>query len=249
MARKTQKPLKAKITEDHPFHEVITEAYRIFDYPKPGATGVCTDCCMEPEIERDFFTPEIAELPLHYLNDWFFAACEPELPKSIWAYLLPRVLEVLAVGGDAPATVGIEVSLNRYQTGRRENWSKAEWAVLDRFQRLYLRRTVAGTEPFLDDILCMFGIAGWPLDDLFAQVLEAPDEILIPRLWDDWCIGRPQIWLTEFWEGGGNSAAYDFYTSDAIYDRAVAFGLDESAPAALARKARDVASVIESARA
>ena len=248
MARKHKKSVKGKLPPDHPFHAVIADAYLVFDYPKPTRTGVCEGCCMEPEIERDFFRPDIADLPFHYLRDWFFAACDPNLPKGIWAYLLPRVLEVLAAEGDDPASVGIEVSLNRFPTGKRENWSDAEWSVLDRFQRLYLARTMTAKTPFLDDILCMFGIAGWPLDDLFAQVLDTPDHILIPRLWNDWCIGRPEIWITAFWEGGGNSAAYEFYTSDAIYDRAVALGLAEDAPPDLARQALAVASVIEAGR-
>ena len=203
---------------------------------------------MEPEIERDFFRPDIAEMPFHYLRDWFFAACDPELPKNIWAYLLPRILEVLADGRDHPSSVGVEVSLNRYQTGDRAHWSDAEWDVLDRFQRLYLSRSMTETDPFLDDVLCMFGSAGWPLEDLFDQVLAVPDDVLIPRLWNDWCVGRPTIWLTAFWEDEGNSAAYAFYTSDAIYKRAMTLALESNGDPELAAKAWDVVMVIDADR-
>ena len=73
-----------------------------------------------------------------------------------------------------------------------------------------------------------------------------PDGRLIPRLWDDWCRhGRPQIWITAFWEGGGNSDAFAFYTSRAIHERAEALALSDTAPPELARMASDVASVIE----
>jgi hypothetical protein len=204
---------------------------------------------MDPAIEADFFTPGIRDLPLHYLQDWFFAAwTEWPVPKPIWAYLLPRVLEVLASGQD-PANVGLEVSLNRFPTGDPTQWSAGEWSVLDRFQRTWLARVFETSENPVDDALCMFGIAGWDLDTLFAQVLDHSDAALVQRFWKDWCRGRPSIWLTAFWEGGGNERAFAFYTSDALYQRISAFALDPRTCPDLAEKAMRVAQVIEDARA
>lgn len=86
MPRKTLKPLKAKLADDHPFFGIIEDAYQVFAYPKPTKLEVCEGCCMEPEIEADFFTPDIRELPLHYVQDWFFAAYDPpSVSKAIWA--------------------------------------------------------------------------------------------------------------------------------------------------------------------
>ena len=65
MARKTQKPLLAKIRPDHAMFGIIEDAYRVFAGPKPVALEVCEGCCMEAEIEADFFRADIEDLPLH----------------------------------------------------------------------------------------------------------------------------------------------------------------------------------------
>ncbi len=90
-----------KIGPDHPFFELIEEAYRVFESPKPTETGVCVKCCMDGKIEADFFTPPIRDMPLHYIQDWYHGAYDPEgVPKAVWEYLLPRILELLAGGED-----------------------------------------------------------------------------------------------------------------------------------------------------
>ncbi len=243
--RKQTKPPGAKLAPDHPFHAVIAEAYRVFDFPTPSETGVCVGCCMYPEIEADFFNPPIAELPLHYLRDWFFAACSQPLARGIWGYLLPRVLEVLAAG-EEPSSNGIEVSLNRFPTGDRAQWNEAQWDVLDRFRWRFLARAIAEDREFLDDTLCMFGNAGWPMKDLYAQVAAEPDAVLAGRFWNDWCRGcKPSIWITAFWDEGRNAEAFAFYTSRALHDRMARLALDAATPRDLAEKALDVAAVIE----
>lgn len=244
--RKQQKPVKARIARDHPFFDIIEDAYRVFGYAKPTSIGVCENCCMYAEIEADFFTPSIRDLPLHYLQDWYFAAYDPSgVPKRTWGYLLPRVLEVLAADEEL-ALVALEVSLNRFQTGNRDNWSAAEWEVLDRFQRDYLQREMRRETELLDDTLCMFGLAGWPLGDLLDQVAAFPDDVLARRLWHDWCLGRPAIEITAFWDKGGNTEAFNFYTSRVLYDRMEALALSPATDPALAEKALSVASVIQS---
>lgn len=245
MTRKQQKPLKAKVTPDNPFFDIIQDAYRVFRYDTPTDTEVCKGCCMDAEIEEDFFAPAIEEMPLHYLQDWYFAACEPPISKALWGYLLPRVLEVLAVGEDDPASVGLEVSLNRFPTGHRDQWSAAEWDVLDRFQRLFLSEWIVGRKTYLDDMICMFGLAGWPVADLMAQVAAHSDEALCLQFHSDWCIGRPAIWITAFWEGGGNTEAFKFYTSRGLYDRMERLALAPTTDPAVAEMALSVASAIQ----
>lgn len=200
---------------------------------------------MYREIEADFFNPPIRELPLHYLRDWFFAAYEPSgIAKGTWAYLLPRILEVLACDEEVSST-GNEVSLNRFDTGNPDNWSAAQWNVLDRFQRAYLLRSAEGGEEYLDDTLCMFGIAGWSLDALFEQVAAMPDEVLVKRFWNDWCVGKPSIWIDAFWEDSGNTKAFNFYTSKPLYERFAHLALSGGEDRELAKMASDVAGVIE----
>ncbi|MEL7258667.1 MAG: hypothetical protein AAFN80_12615 [Pseudomonadota bacterium] len=246
MSRKIEKPLKAKLAPDHPLYEVIEEAYRVFNYPTPTEIGVCQGCCMCRKIEKDFFNPPIRELPLHYLQDWYFAASDIPLSKRIWGYLLPRILEVLANGEDL-SMVALEVSVNRFPTGDKTQWTGAEWAVIDNFQRKYLDHFIAESQTgdYLDDVLCMFAEAGWPLDDLLDQVWAAPDDVLTHRLYLDWCNSGAAIWVTTFWEGGRNTDVFDFYTSRRLYKRMERLALRDNTPSDLAEKALAVASVIQ----
>lgn len=245
-------PLLGKVAPDHPFFELIEEAYRVFAYPKPKSLEVCENCCMDAAVEADFLNPPIRELPLAYVRDWYFAAYQPPgIAKATWAYLLPRILEVLAADQEV-SSVGIEVSLNRFQTGNPENWSTREWNLIDRFQRAFLRRSIEPTENYLDDVICMFGLAGWNVDDLMEQVSSASDEELARRFWNDWCRnvvpGREDVWITAFWEGEVQSTVYNFYTSRELLDRMQALALADTTEPDLAAKAFAVASVIENSR-
>ena len=248
MASPSLPPSEAKLGVDHPFFDVIEEAYRVFSYPKPRSTEVC-DCCMDAGIEAAFFDPPIRELPLEYVRDWYFAAYDPEagVAKATWAYLLPRLLEILAAGEDL-ASVGLEVSLSRFDTGNPKNWSIREWAVLDRFQRMFLLHRMENTREYLDDVICMFKLGGWALDDLMEQVEAAPIDKLAARLWNDWCAGavsgRESIWVTAFWYSADRARMLDFYASDRLYGKMAALALDDSTGPEVAAKALAVASVM-----
>lgn len=248
MTRQPVAPLEAKLVPGHPFFDLIDEAYRVFAYRKPTNPEVCA-CCMDAGIRANFFNLPVRELPLGYVRDWYFAAYEPTgVAKATWGYLLPRLLEILASGEDVSA-MGLEVSLNRFDTGNPDNWSKAEWSILDRFQRRYLRQHAEQENDFLDDAICMFRLAGWPLTDLLDQVASFPDDILARRLWHDWIPrgprGYPSVWITTFWQHDDGTAAFDFYTSRAMYGRMEALALADDVDAALAAKAAAVAELIE----
>jgi len=248
MVRRSLHAVPGKVAEGHPFFDIIEEAYAVFDYPKPTSTEVC-HCCMYAEIEADFFNPPIRQLPLAYVRDWYSAAYDPEkgVAKATWGYLLPRLLEILASGEDV-SDVAFEISLRRFDTGNPENWSKAEWAVLDRFQRMLLHHRIEDSTEYLDDVICMFRLAGWPLDDLTAQVETASGEALALRLWNDWCSwplpGRESIWVTAFWNSPDNSKILAFYTSDRLYEKIEALALDDNTDPELASKASAVASIM-----
>ncbi|MEM1078700.1 MAG: hypothetical protein AAGI09_09260 [Pseudomonadota bacterium] len=135
MAQVTVDEVGAKLGSEHPLYDVVAEAYRVFTYPTPQSVEVCQSCCMDPAIEAGFLEIAIEDLPLRHLSDWFSAAYDPRgVSKSIWGYLLPRILEALAYGEEV-SFVGLEVSLSRFQTGRKENWNEAEWRVLDAFRK------------------------------------------------------------------------------------------------------------------
>ncbi len=193
--------------------------------------------------------PPVEQLPLHYVQDWYFAAYDPKgIAKETWGYLLPRILEILAVDEDV-SYVAKEVSLNRFDTGNPEKWSDDEWKVLNQFQRVFLQREIERQRDCLDDTICMFGLAGWPLQDLLDQVASNPDDKLAQRFWNDWCKnrvpGRESVWITAFWEDSGRKTVFDFYTSQKMRDRMEALVLADNTEAALAEKASAVVSVIE----
>ena len=250
MVRKQQKKLKAKIPTDHPFFDIIAEAYRVFARYKPRSIEVCEGCCMDADIEADFFNPQIDDLPLHYIQDWYFAAYDPKgVAKSTWGYLLPRILEILALGEDV-SNVALEISLNRFETGNRDNWTSDEWQVLDKFQRHFLKREIESrTKNYLDDTICMFRLAGWPLDGLLEQVTSNSDVILAQRLWSDWCNGvvpgRESVWITAFWDNPDETKVFDFYTSKALYTRMESLGFADDTEPEISTKALAVAGVIE----
>jgi len=79
---------------------------------------------MYPKIRKDFFNHGQADIPLNYINDWFFAAADIPLNKDKWRFVLPRILEVLASGEEPSSSIGIEVSLSRFATGDKKNWSE-----------------------------------------------------------------------------------------------------------------------------
>ena len=87
---------------------------------------------------------------------------------------------------------------------------------------------------FLDDTLCMFGLAGWPLEDLLDQVAAFPDDVLARRFWNDWCMGHPSIWITAFWEGSGSTQAFNFYTSRTLFRRMEALAFAQTTDPELA---------------
>jgi hypothetical protein len=242
----------AKMSPGHPFFDHIEDAYRAFDGYKPSDVDVCTDCCMSKAIEADFFRPKIEDLPLNYLREWFGAACPTGgVRQDIWSYLLPRTLEVLAMG-EEPSYVGIEVSLSRFDTGNPSHWSDRQWSVLDRFQRRFLQSssplTGAWCHNTLDDIICMFTLGGWQLDDLLSQVMSMTDEQLVERLYQDWCgtFGDyGTIDVTEFWEKPDKTRAQEFYISDQLRQRLETVALSDSVDAEIAAKASAVVGVID----
>ena len=206
----------AKLPLDHEFFDLIANAYKVFACDKPEGLGVC-NCCMDQKIQKHFLEPDIEDLPLHWLQDWYWGAVDGKLPQPVWRYLLPRILEVLAAE-KMLSSIALEVSLSRFPTGVAENWAAEEWSVLNRFQCKYLCRALeVSMEDRFDDILCMFGLAGWPLDDLFGQVMELPSEALVARLSADWTWGgSPALELSAFWEDDQMPKVRAFYHSDSL---------------------------------
>ena len=114
---------------------------------------------------------------------------------------------------------------------------------------VYLALQIEHGTNALDDVLCMFRLGGWPMEDLLEQVAAFPDDVLAHRFWRDWCEhhvpGREAVWITPFWEAPDNTAAYDFYTSPEIHARMEALALADATDPELAAQASAVVGVIE----
>lgn len=237
----------AKLRPDHPFFPIVQDAYKQFSSAKPTRLEVC-ECCIDADVERDFFNPPIDQLPLAYIRNWYFADHGPGISKPLWAYVLPRILEILAIGQQV-SEISPEISLARFPMGQRHHWSTAQWDVLDRFQRAFLQRTVEHGRGPVDETLCMFALAGWPVEELIEQLDAMPDALLAEALWRDWCKGsapgREAVWVTSFWKGDDASTVYRFYMSDRLRERMTALAMAEDMPSDTAEKALAVAAVIE----
>ena len=236
----------AKLSPYHEFFDLVSEAYRVFAGGKPEGSGVC-ECCTDRSIQERFFQPDVAELPLAWLQDWFCGAVVGgELPRQVWRYLLPRILEVLAAG-EMLSSIALEASLSRFPTGVAENWTVEEWSVLDRFQRKFLCRGLEiSAEDRFDDVLCLFGRAGWSLDGLFAQVLELPTEALVLRLWADWNWGgKPEIDLSYCWEEDQMPRVRAFYLSDNLRRKVGQVIGDPRTPAVVRDRAKAIIALLE----
>lgn len=228
--------------------DVVEEAYRVFKYPVPEKHGVCENCCMNPKIEKDFLKVPIREMPINYLESWFDGAVDPDigLDPQIGGYLLPRVLEAIAAG-DEPARVGIEVTLRSFPIGDPTQWTGAQRHVLARFHTLFLNRQKTSKTDALDDIICMFDLAGLAPETTIAAVEAWSNADLTNKLWYDWCAhGYPEIWSSAFWDGGSDKLIYDWYRSERLYDRLTEYGLADDTSPEMVQKASDLTALIRS---
>lgn len=241
-----------QVPRNHTFPGLVEEAYKVFSTHKPDDVEVCIDHCMPSRIAEDFFNHEARDLPLHYVHEWYSAAAATEgVSKHLWTYMLPRILELL-VSNQEPSVLGIEVALQRFPVGQANQWSDDQWRVLDKFQRLYLERTISSDldtqGAYLDDVMCMFRRGGWNLDDLCSQLMAIPTEQLTNRLWRDWCEGFGEygkIWITAFWEPEDAKRVQEFYTSDLLLERIFDLFQNEDTSTETALRAANIIDVIE----
>ena len=243
----------AKILAGHPLFDLVEDAYRVFETYKPGEVDVCTcGCCMSEATAADFFRPDIENLPLAYLEEWFSAAyATAGVTKQVWTYLLPRILEVLSAG-QSPSPLGIELALDRFDTGNSAHWSNAQWEVLDAFQRRYLASGLSGSwGGTFEDVLCMFNSGGWELTRLLAEAEQLPDPYLAQVMWRTWCYedwAPMKIELSPFWEKPDRAQVFEFFTSDALWGRMVALALNDEIDPGIATKASALVDAIEASR-
>jgi hypothetical protein len=203
----------------------IDQAWRVFDIPAPATTGVCENCCMDPEIEANILKVPARELPLDYVRDWYNGGYDDTIQHDHVAWFLPQVLEFLASGQEV-ALVGSETVFTRLpEAGYPQRWAKDEVACLQHFAETFLAAQLSGQikelEEGLDGCLCMFGEGGFDLAPLLAMLDAMEDASLIDLLHRNWVkpYGR-DIAGSPFWtDGPARNMVWDWYTSDAMLDR------------------------------
>ncbi|MEM1078699.1 MAG: hypothetical protein AAGI09_09255 [Pseudomonadota bacterium] len=101
----------------------------------------------------------------------------------------------------------------------------------------------------VDDMVCMFVLAGWSVDETLEQIASLPTDVLVERFWNDWCRGSEpgsgEVWITAFWEPPQIGRLHAFYTSKSFSQRFEQLVLAEDTPPLLASKARALLAVIE----
>lgn len=215
--------------------DVIAEAWRVFDLPTPRSTGVCKGCCMDREIEADFLNHTARDLPDHYIRDWYFAVFADDLGYAQMGWLLPRVMELLAIGREDFFS-GQEVALSRLpQSGFPDRWPPQAVEIVRRFAHALLAQRVTDGVWDLDTTLCTIGNSGLEIGPFLSQLEALPDDALARLLHSNWIYeGRGMIFQTYHWNSQDQrSEVWNWYLSEALENRMIEAGIagDEMAAA------------------
>ncbi|UYZ84865.1 hypothetical protein MTZ49_04675 [Entomomonas sp. E2T0] len=156
--------------------QIIKKAYAIFSvYTAPEHFNVCTACCVSLEEEKALRTLPLSLLPRQLIYSYNVSAKSQQNNKSEVAYLLPRILELIALDEDIHHST--ELNLTWLFTVSHELWTDQEKDLLAEFALQYLKDKFQQAEQnqkivMIDEILIMFCSASIniePLLDYMAQ--------------------------------------------------------------------------------
>ena len=203
----------------------IDEAWRVFDMPAPKDLGVCTVCCMDPEEAARMQRTDARHLTVAQLDDWYSSAFAAEPTKQQVAWLLPRVMEILAAGGEV-FHLGREVVLKRLRlSGFPDHWARAEVRAIEAFSNAafesLIHGEVSGSDFNVDEWLCMFAFSGIQMEPFLARLYALPDDQLFDILQRGPCDPRDgKIVVSFFWEDCPTATdVLSWYSSNAMLDR------------------------------
>lgn len=147
---------------------IIKKTYTIFSqYSLPAKFSVCTTCCMALEEEEALRTLPLPSLPRELIYAYNNSAKYPISGKNEVAYLLPRILELIALNEDIHFAT--ELNLSWLEEVPYDAWTTEEKAILRDFALQYSIDIFKLAEQdqkliALDEILVMFYRVGIPFD-------------------------------------------------------------------------------------
>lgn len=203
----------------------IDEAWRVFDIPAPVDLGVCTFCCMAPVEAIKMVQTRAKDLTVAQINNWYGSAFASEPTKAQVAWLLPRVMEIIAEGGEI-ASFGNEVAFKRLPlSGFPQRWTQEEVRAVEAFAHAAFDAFVTKriTTEFLDfdGWLCMFSFSGIPLEPFLTRLDDLPDNLLFEHLRrGPFHPSRNTVNFTPFWlDSPQRNLVRGWYTSNAMLER------------------------------
>ncbi len=210
-----------------PIASIVAEAYAVFDGPPPKTLDVCTACCMSLDTEREMLRTASRDLTQHQIWEWYNSALfnGPTVPKDVWTFLLPRVLEIIASNEDAHNGLGPVASFDRFPHGDRSQWTDREWDLLTRYRVALIDMCKVPDLLTCDTLLGYiegFVAGGFDLEPIVAQLKTWPKADLVARLTSDWG-GHLGI----YWWSPQALAILNRLCRDDFLDPLVAYAFDE----------------------
>lgn len=234
---------------------LVREAYRRFACT-PDDVGVCTACCMPPEMADQMLGKPVSGIQLEWLHTWYGSAIAFEIGyqrNHPMRWLLPRVMDLLAEGADVD-NYQCDMALNRLRySGFPDAWDPADAELVRDFCIALCRHRVGRAEwdslgPTLDDYLCMAARASVGLDPVLRELETCDTANLVLALHPDRF--SPKVLWTTFWEddpadgldlSGAREAVRAWYASEAMTERFLDFATGSAGDAERRRRAEVLA--------
>lgn len=196
MSQGIDRATASAIPFDHRLAPLVAEAYSVMAAPHPFSHGVCRACCLPPALEESYFGLGQREISVAFLRAWYRASPEKDMTPEVMSWLLPRVLELMAMG-ETDIFPNIESAFQRLElTGFPNTWSPRAVDVFERFARAQFRRMVIEDASELDALIAMFANSGFGAAPFLTVLWDMPTESLSRALHQAFCETEPG-WIVQ----------------------------------------------------
>ena len=166
--------------------QIIQEGYALFShYSAPKRFNVCTYCCMTLPEEEALRTLPLPLLPRELIWSYNDSAKDKLESKDEVAYLLPRILELIALNEEIHHSP--ELYLSWVAQTPIEQWTEEEKGFLAGFAIQYTKDVIqhAAQEhciASIDSILIMFSYANIHIEPILTYMAQSTDYYVITSL-------------------------------------------------------------------